>query len=360
MKSRNRGFTLIELLVVIAIIAVLIALLLPAVQQAREAARRTQCKNHLKQFGLALHNYHDTFLTFPGGTNGSGCRQSSQCPTALTGRMRISAFVPLLPYYDQGNLYNQYAAQPTAPWSQQIATLKPHPYWNTRIPVLTCPSDINKVLDSSSSLVGMPSANYLFCSGDGSRLMCSFDELVDGRDCTQPRGMFGQQTRTRMSDITDGTTNTIAMSEHLTPSGATSLGWVVATSGEYTNPPAVCQSKYNTSTKAYTLPVEGDDGFQGSRWPDGGALFTRFNTMLPPNSASCIEGDNEWTGGVLSASSRHAGGVNAAMADGSVRFISENIHAGNPGALEVNSGPSPYGIWGALGTKAGGEVLGDF
>ena len=97
--ERRRAFTLIELLVVIAIIAILIALLLPAVQQAREAARRTQCKNNLKQFVLAIHNYHDVFLRFPGGTTGSGCRSSSVCPTQQTGRNRISAFVDLLPYY---------------------------------------------------------------------------------------------------------------------------------------------------------------------------------------------------------------------------------------------------------------------
>ena len=361
-KAKIRhGFTLIELLVVIAIIAVLIALLLPAVQQAREAARRTQCKNNLKQFGLALHNYHDTALAFPGGTNGSGCRSSSTCPTETTGRSRISAFVPLLPYFDQANLYNRYASQPTAPWSQQKATLQPHPYWNTKIPMMNCTSDINRALDSSSSLVGMPSTNYSFCGGDGSRLMCSFDELVDGRDCTNTRGMFSQQSRTRIGDITDGTSNTIAMSEHVTPSGSNTLGWVLKTYGEYTNPPAVCASQFNRTTRTYLASdIEGDDGFQGARWPDGGALFTRFNTMLPPNSASCIEGDNEWTGGVLSASSRHVGGVQVLMADGSVRFVSENIHAGNSGALEVTSGISPYGVWGALGTKSGGEVVGEF
>ena len=115
-KSR-RAFTLIELLVVIAIIAILIALLLPAVQQAREAARRTQCKNNLKQLCLALHNYHDTYLRFPGGTTGSGCRSSSDCPTQQTGRHRISAHVDLLPYYDQANLWNAYSASPSAPWS---------------------------------------------------------------------------------------------------------------------------------------------------------------------------------------------------------------------------------------------------
>lgn len=102
-RRRSRGFTLIELLVVIAIIAVLIALLLPAVQQAREAARRSQCKNNLKQFGLAMHNYHDTFSTFPMGHD---CF-TDRLPSGTTWTRRLSFFQGLLPYIDQAPLYNQ-------------------------------------------------------------------------------------------------------------------------------------------------------------------------------------------------------------------------------------------------------------
>lgn len=361
MNVTRRGFTLIELLVVIAIIAVLIALLLPAVQQAREAARRTQCRNNLKQFGLALHNYHDVFNTFPGGTNGSGCRSSSLCPTAQTGRSRISGFVPLLPYYDQANLYNAYSARPTAPWAQQIAgaspPLQPHPYWNNPIPILTCPSDINKRIDANS-LAGLPSANYWFCSGDGARLMCSVDELLDGRDCTRSRGIFSQQSRTRIGDITDGTSNTIAMSEHVTPTGDLTLGRAAIVGGDPASSPAACRALFVNGV--YTVPVNTDDGFHGSRWNDGAAMFTRFNTMMPPNGPSCMEADNHWLGGMYTASSRHTGGVQVLLADGSVRFISENIHAGNQASAEVAQGPSPYGIWGALGTKSSSEVVGDY
>jgi len=361
MNNRKRGFTLIELLVVIAIIAILIALLLPAVQQAREAARRTQCKNNLKQFGLALHNYHDVFLTFPGGTTGSGCRSSSACPTAQTGRARISTHVPLLPYYDQANLYNAYSARPTAPWAQQIAgatpPLQPHPYWNMPIPMLSCPSDINKRIDANS-LAGMPSSNYSYCSGDGARLMCSVDELADGRDCTRSRGIFSQQSKTRIADITDGTSNTIAMSEHVTPQGDLTLGRAAIVGGDPASSPAGCRALFVNGL--YTVPVNTDDGFHGSRWCDGAAMFTRFNTMMPPNGPSCMEADNHWLGGMYSASSRHVGGVHALLADGAVRFISENIHAGNQAASEVATGPSPYGIWGGLGTKSSSEIIGEF
>ena len=344
----KRGFTLIELLVVIAIIAVLIALLLPAVQQAREAARRTQCKNNLKQFGLALHNYHDTYSVFPGGTNGSGCRSSSTCPTATTSRSRVSAFVPLLPYYDQVNLSAQYESAQSAPWSGNA-------YWMVQIPMLKCPSDGNR---RTADATQQAMTNYMFCSGDSSRLMCSVDELSDGRNCRNPRGLFGQQSSFSMRDITDGSSNTIAMSEHVTPLGDTDLGRAAVNGGAPTDTPAGCRSFF--VNRQYTIPVNTDNGIQGGRWSDGGSLFSRFNTMVPPNGPSCMEADNHWLGGMYTASSRHTGGVQVLMADGSVRYISENIDAGNQGAMEVTTGPSPYGVWGALGTRSGGEITSDF
>ncbi|MGE0376469.1 MAG: DUF1559 domain-containing protein [Planctomycetaceae bacterium] len=348
--TKRRGFTLIELLVVIAIIAILIALLLPAVQQAREAARRTQCKNNLKQFGLALHNYHDVFLRFPGGTTGSGCRSSSDCPTATTGRSRISAFVDLLPYYEQGNYYDAYAAAPSAPWSG-------NPYWMVQVDLLRCPTDGNKRIGGTNN---QAMTNYNFCSGDGSRLMCSVDELGDGRNCRAARGLFSQQSFKQIRDITDGTSNTIAMSEHATPNGDRDLGRVSNTGGAPTDTPATCRALVVGKEFIAGVALNTDTGFRGGRWNDGGAIFTRFNTMVPPNGPSCLEVDNHWAGGMLTASSRHTGGVQVAFADGSVKFISENIDAGNQGAVEVVSGPSPYGVWGALGTISGGEVVGEF
>jgi len=115
MRSRSRyGFTLVELLVVIAIIGILVGLLLPAVQAAREAARRMQCSNNLKQLGLSLHNYESAFKRFPAANAGSGCRNSAICPTNTTGRARISAHVFLMPFFEQNALYDQYSSANSA------------------------------------------------------------------------------------------------------------------------------------------------------------------------------------------------------------------------------------------------------
>lgn len=349
----NRGFTLIELLVVIAIIAVLVSLLLPAVQQAREAARRTQCKNNLKQLILAVHNYHDVYTRFPGGTTGSGCRDSGLCPTSTTGRSRISGFVDLLPYYEQANLYSQYTAAPQAPWSTGAL-------WVQQLAALACPSDV-QFRNPGTNTPSM--TNYNFCSGDGSLLMCSVNSEVsptDPRQCSKARGIFSMQSFRQIRDVTDGTSNTIAMSEHATPTTARGLGRVSETGGASTDTPAFCRAQFVNNEFIPSVGLVGDVGFRGGRWNDGAAMMTRFNTMIPPNGPSCQEVGSHWGGGMFAASSRHAGGVQAAMADGSVRFISENIDAGNQGAVEVASGPSPYGVWGALGTMGSGEVLGEF
>ena len=152
--SRRIGFTLVELLVVIAIIGVLVGLLLPAVQAAREAARRMQCSNNLKQLALSLHNYESTYKRFPAGNSGSGCRNSAICPTNTTGRYRISGHVFLLPFIEQGNLYQQYDALNSAAWSGNA-------YWTPQIQSLVCPSDIQ-----FRPVANIAITNYNSCGGD--------------------------------------------------------------------------------------------------------------------------------------------------------------------------------------------------
>lgn len=339
-RTSRSGLSLVELLVVIAIIGMLIAVLLPAVQQSREASRRLQCQNQLRQLGLACHNYLDIHQMFPGGTNGSGCRR---CSSETTARMRASVFVALLPFLDQQALYDQYSNAPSAPWGGAS-------YWNAQLEVLQCPSD-GQLRVTEPPLTGM--TNYLACSGDSPRKMCSFDQFEEGRRCEDPRGVFGQQYGAKMSDITDGASNTLLFSETVTPRRADDLGRLATTGGDWTATPDSCWATFVNGQ--YVVPVSIDHGFQGSRWCDGAAAFTRFNTIIPPNGPTCMESTNHWLGGVYTVSSRHPGGVNAAFADGSVKFLSQNIYAGNQSAAYSETGESPFGIWGALGTKAGSE-----
>ena len=284
----------------------------------------------------------------PGGTNGSGCRNASDCPTETTARMRASIFVALLPFLEQRALFEEYSSAPAAPWSGA-------PYWNVQLAALQCPSD-GQLRIGGPDPVGM--SNYLGCSGDSPRLMCSVDQYNDGRDCRRPRGVFGQQYGAKFSEVTDGTSNTLLFSEHVTPQRPDDLGRMAISGGDWTATPDSCWSTFVNGQ--YVVPVDLDPGFQGSRWCDGAAAFTRFNTIMPPNGPSCMESSNHWMGGVYSVSSRHLGGVNATFVDGSVKFVSNNIHVGNQTSNYMQEGHSPFGVWGALGTKAAEESTSDF
>jgi prepilin-type N-terminal cleavage/methylation domain-containing protein len=329
-KTREKkGFTLIELLVVIAIIAVLIALLLPAVQQAREAARRTQCKNNLKQLGLALHNYHDTFNIFgyrQGGTTGS--------TDILCNLNRVSGFIGMLPYIDQAPLYNQiqspqtfnsinFAAGGPVPWNGDYVP------WQAKIPGLICPSDIDAVPAS------IPGTNYRFCGGS---------TVAVGENNTF-NGLFGFGRQYGIRDCTDGTSNTIALAEGCKNTNTREvISNALSVVPTLNSNPSVLRSATYISGRNY-ISALGTMNTSGSRWNDGGSSFTGFNTVLPPNSGSGSEVAGDQQDGVYSATSRHTGVVQALLADGTVKAISENIDGG---------------LWAALGTRSGGEVAGEF
>jgi prepilin-type N-terminal cleavage/methylation domain-containing protein/prepilin-type processing-associated H-X9-DG protein len=338
---RNRGFTLVELLVVIAIIGILVGLLLPAVQAAREAARRMQCSNHIKQLGLALLNYESSFKVFPPANGGSGGRTTS---SATTQRSRLAANVAILPFMEQGPFYQTIEATPNAPWNTNT-------FWTNQIPTLVCPSDPQIRQVASTAIT-----SYNFCGGDASILMCSNSAEVatPPRNCGSPRGLFGERVTIRIGAIVDGTSNTIVVSEHTSPTGAQTLGRAATVGGGLTDSPAYCRTLF--VNRQYTVPVNGDNGARGGRWADGAGIFTRFNTMIAPNGPSCMEGNNHWLGGIFTVASNHTGGVNGGFGDGSVRFVSQNIDAGNQAATQVTTGQSPYGVWGAMGSKDGGET----
>jgi prepilin-type N-terminal cleavage/methylation domain-containing protein len=362
MSKARRGFTLIELLVVIAIIAILIALLLPAVQQAREAARRTQCRNNLKQIGLALHNYHDVFDRFvykKGGT--LHCGNTGSDTSRLTGNYeRKSGLVALLPYVDQAPYYNRIEAgdpsysgnnghtvQPggPAPWSGW-------PGWNNPVPAYRCPSDPG---------INTPRGvcNYAFCIGD----------VVNGNlNATNVSGLFALRTTYGVRDITDGASNTIAFSERVAANFG--IGGKASPSikeGTLTNVPTITTNPGSCLAAAAPIVNGGVyttwsavKGRFSSLWQDGQSENVGFLTVLPPNSVSCTNdtnGNADSGSPLLSASSHHVGGVHCLFADGAVRFISENIDTGNLGVAATIGAPSPYGVWGAMGTKAGNDVL---
>lgn len=362
LSRRKQGFTLIELLVVIAIIAVLIALLLPAVQQAREAARRSQCKNNLKQLGLALHNYHDVFNTFvprKGGSDASAITPRGNC-------QRLSGFMGLMPYLDQAPLYNRVqAGDPTNTLGFSAACPAGGPEgwsgwtgWTGRISSLQCPSD-----GFTPPNPGQIPTNYLFCTGDSA---------LNNRDSTVVRGVFAFRNCNGLDSIIDGSSNTLLMSEGVRGSetGITTtaggdfsvLNTIVHSQPASTNPSA-CRSLATGGKLNAGLSVKSRRG--RFMW-DGQPERTGFTTIIPPNGVACSDGadgnaDNANT--VLPPSSLHTGGVHALMGDGAVRFISENIDAGNLGAAspaQASPGNSPYGVWGSLGTKSGGEVTGEF
>ena len=351
--SRRRGFTLIELLVVIAIIAVLIALLLPAVQQAREAARRTQCKNNLKQLGLALHNYHDTHGVFP-------YRQGGTSVTPPAGNSNQgSGFTMLLPYLEQGPLYDQISTPQTfngtnyGAFGDDASDGSNYELWYVDIPSLLCPSS-----PQDSVMADHGVTHYAFSAGDSGLYSAAGTAAI-----TNVRGMFGYRTSRRFADVIDGTSNTVAIGEITTAISRNSRQILGATARDQGN--AVVDSPINCILTAeggeYLPSIATVSATRGSRWSRGVAVYTGMNTILPPNSPSCSIGGFD-VAGQYPAQSRHVGGAHILMGDGAVRFVSESIDTGDLSQPDIRgaSGQSPYGVWGALGSIAGGETIGEF
>jgi len=333
LKTR-RAFTLIELLVVIAIIAILIALLLPAVQQAREAARRTQCKNNLKQIGLALHNYLDTYGRFPPSFVADGDGTNNP-----TGGGEWSVQARILPYVEQANLYNlaDLSISYEDPANDGVA--------QTRVDTYLCPSEAKDQtrLDGSANAVHYP-LSYGFNGGVWN--------VWDITTSSPGDGAFAPNVGFRMRDFIDGTTNTIGFSE-------------VKTFTPYNR-----DGVFGTSTIPNTAAeIESLIGMGGSdrpdsghtEWVDGRVHQTGFTATLPPNTPVVVptgvteEGDytscredktcNAPTYAAVTSRSWHIGIVNSLLMDGSVRSIGENID------LQT---------WRNLAERNDGQVLGEF
>jgi len=350
------GFTLVELLVVIAIIGILIALLLPAVQAAREAARRSQCTNNLKQLGLAHHNYHDVnkvFVYRKGGTGGGTCGTAPG-----DNGYRRAGFISLLPYFEQTAMYNRimagdgtWAPQGPCGWSGWTP-------WNTApTGALGCPSD------SGIPKVAGPYFSYVFCIGD---------RVSNLGDDQNPRGVFGYVRGQTFADIRDGSSNTALMSERLcqyglgyqnqTPAGVTANTILhVQGVGQRAGIAASPIGCYAVTDGRYFIAGTGVQCYFGTNWHDGQPMHVGFTTVLPPNAPACADGGS-WADSytaLLPPASFHPGGVNVLKADGAVSFISDTINTGNlsSGQPTTVTGASPYGPWGALGSRSGGDQV---
>jgi len=299
---KKKGFTLIELLVVIAIIAILIALLLPAVQQAREAARRSQCKNNMKQIVLALHNYHDVHKVFPYGYMEDG-----------TFHRRDTWMQQTLPYIEQAPLYNEYQN-----WIGQWVMDTPPAMKDLPISVLMCPSD-----PSGPATGGGGGARAGGLGFQGNYVVCAGNVPLNGN--ADPGGMFHGRSSHRMRDMVDGTSNTAFLSEVVNrgKSGA-SWGegggyWGGGRGGGYG---FITEETPNTS-----LPDQ---------------VYLCKSTTYPRSPCTSL---TSYANGRIYARSFHVGGVHLGLGDGSIRFVSENIDRT---------------LFQGLGTRQGGEVLGEF
>jgi prepilin-type N-terminal cleavage/methylation domain-containing protein/prepilin-type processing-associated H-X9-DG protein len=321
LRKVRSAFTLIELLVVIAIIAVLIALLLPAVQAAREAARRSQCVNNLKQLALALHNYHDVNGAFPIG---------QLLNVSTGGTCNISAQARLLPFMEQTNLANAINFNLNSSATANSTGL------GTTVATFLCPSDATNLLPT-----GWAGTNYRV--NYGTSIVNSYGaEDTAGVDASlpPPNGTFFLDNLITIATIVDGTSNTAAFSEHV--KGDFSNGVSTELSDTYqpgTYPATAAQAFLDCqAVNIFDLTKQGNSN-AGGPWMTDGHTPCRYYHAFPPNTRSCMFPPQRIS---TTANSRHPGGVNTAMADGSVRFFKSTVN---------------LTTWQAVGTRNGGEII---
>lgn len=358
LRRKHQGFTLIELLVVIAIIAILVALLLPAVQSVREAARSTQCKNNLHQLAIAVTQYAETATCYPAKKQGTVGGAGTACDSG-NGQFG-SGLYRILPFMEQNALYTQYASPGTfggvafssfgpCPWTHED---KYTPY-RSQVTAFICPSDPG----ISSKTIANAASNYKMSVGDS--VWGSSGGLAHNQGGPN-RGVFGNHgVYVSFANLTDGTSNTIVFSERLYPrdSGAVGQGVRYNVGDTITTNPAMCLLEVDPANKK-RFNNTGVNTTWGYKAYHGSASHVGFTTVLPPNAPACASAANDdGTHGVYPPSSYHPGGVHVAMADGVVKFASENIDTGNLSSASPTTigAPSPYGVWGALGSVGGGE-----
>ncbi|HVA51248.1 MAG TPA: DUF1559 domain-containing protein [Pirellulales bacterium] len=360
----RRAFTLVELLVVIAIIGILIALLLPAVQAAREAARRSQCNNNIKQLGLATILYHDTWRKFTYGRG--GWNEDNRCGD-------FSGFLTLLPYAEQAPIWqfidgenNNPASGSVYPWGP--ATNVPwHTLLTTQLSVMICPSSPYPV---NTNYAGMGQRSYHFNAGTSiNNYTAETNGIYSHWMASTKKPCTGSNQQKAIRNILDGTSNTANISEKalttarrngVTPPPSTTImgqGVQGHTPAVLIPNPTICLATAQNRNYVAGQIVNISNYQNGDQWMMGHPYWTLFTTILPPNSPTCYgtTGLNPSNAnGIFPPTSWHPGGVLVGMADGSVRFVTEGIDCGNYGMPPALN----YGVWGAMGTVAGGEAYG--
>lgn len=339
--SRRPGFTLVELLVVIAIIGILVGLLLPAVQAAREAARRMQCTNNLKQWALGIHNYESAYKSVPLGRL-----------DPAVGGVRWSFQAGALPFIEQGSLFSLINfADPNSINDPRVTQVS--------LPVNLCPSDTDNMTNPSDpqNAVGHGRTNYRACGGSESGWILSGSVINIAASPERNNGLFVTNKAVKFQEVTDGLSNTAMLSEAVLGDGSQTK---ISKTGDYfqlsygpADPtPPDRNIIYQECTALVPTASTLQWSYAGRYWYIGNYATARYNHVMPPNTKSCATNGAgalnvrmNYKGTATTASSRHTGGVNVASADGSLRFVSNSI--------DINT-------WWAFGSRDGGEVLGDF
>jgi type II secretory pathway pseudopilin PulG len=348
-SMRNRsGFSLKSLMVVVAAAAIALALLIPAIEAARESARRMSCSNNFKQIGLSIHNYHSAYR---------------RCPSAMFGtqdnQQRLSGLIALTPFIESSPRWDtisnpstfggvNYPAMGPVPWDTNYQP------WCENIPTFRCPSDgiVRGKLGRT---------NYAFAVAD------RIEGLYQGKAAADVRGFFAPGVVLSFRDVIDGLSNTIMMTEIGTMRARKLQGqFVLNRPVSLVDSPAECgQVKDPLRPLFYDESVTLSELGRGGAFADGAGGYSLVHLILPPNSPTCASGSVDPLEGVFSAGSYHADGCHVLMGDGAVIFITNSIETGDVSSPSprANNGPggeslpSPYGLWGALGTRAGEEVI---